>query len=357
MQKDYYTILGLEKSASKDEIKKAFRKLAHKYHPDKQGGDRDKFNEASEAYSVLSDDKKRAEYDQYGRTFAGGGGGANAGFNGFDFSQFSEGMNGVEFDFGDIFNQFFGGRGGGGARQARGRDISIDVEIPFEEAVFGTKRTVLLTKTSACDTCKGNGAEPGSEMETCTACNGKGQIHETRQSLLGAISTTRACANCHGNGKVPKKKCHTCHGAGVARKQEEIVIAIPAGISGGEMIRMTGLGEMVQGGVPGDLYVKVHVRPHSFLRKDGSHLRMELNVKLSDALLGGSYTVKTLDGDISVKIPAGISFGEVLRVKGKGIPIEGSRRGDLLISVVIALPKKLSKKAKGLIEDLGKEGI
>lgn len=355
MQKNYYEVLGIPKSATKEEVKKAFRKLAHKYHPDKKGGDRAKFNEASEAYAVLLDDRKRAEYDRYGRTFAGNSQGAGAGAGGFDFSQFAGGMDGVEFDFGDIFNQFFGG-GRGRTRTPRGRDISIDLEITFEESVFGTSRTVLITKASECTTCQGSGAEPGAGSEKCTTCNGKGQIHETKQSLLGAISTTRVCGTCNGKGSIPKQKCKVCRGAGILRRQEEIKINVPAGISGGEMIRMTGLGEAIAGGMAGDLYVKMHVRPHEYFKKEGSNIRMDLSVKLTDALVGSSYAVKTLDGDISVKIPAGISHNEILRVRGKGVPIEG-RRGDLLITVKIVLPKKLSSKAKGLIEELRKEGI
>lgn len=350
--KNYYDILGVDKKASKDDIKKAFRKLAHKHHPDKPGGSKEKFNEVSEAYAVLSDDKKRAEYDTYGRTFAGGQGGQ--GFGGFDFSQFTQG--GVEFDLGDIFGEFFGGGRGRGQHKQRGRDVAVDVELTFEESVFGTERKLMLTKTNQCSSCGGSGAEKDSDLEQCTTCNGNGQIHETRKSFLGTFQTARVCDACNGQGKVPKKKCTTCNGAGVARVQEEIHVRIPAGINNGEMIRMTGRGEAVQGGVSGDLYIKVHVASHKLFRKDGNDLLMELNVKLTDAILGATYHVETLDGKIDVKIPAGVKFNEILRVKNKGVPTQGGR-GNLLMTVKIDVPQKLSRKAKKLLEDLREEGM
>ncbi len=347
--KDYYTILGIDRKASKDDIKKAFHKLAHKYHPDKKGGDVGKFKEVSEAYSILSDDKKRAEYDSYGRVFNGAPG---PGAGGFDFS----GFQGFEdFNFGDIFSEFFGGGRRGQGR--RGRDISIDLELSFAESVFGTVRKVLLTKASPCVTCSGSGAKPGTELKTCATCNGKGKIHETRESFFGSVSTVRACEICHGSGKIPKEKCAVCHGAGVTRGEEEIPITIPAGIEAGEMIRLSGMGEAITGGAPGDLYVKIHIKKHPLFRKEGHHLVMDLSIKLSDALLGAEYPIETLDGKIAVKIPEGVSPGEILRVKGKGVPFEKGKRGDLMIRVAISMPSKLSRKAKDLVEDLKKEGI
>ena len=352
MAKDYYDILGVQKSASKDEIKKAFRKLAQKHHPDK-GGDEAVFKEASEAYSILSDDKKRAEYDTYGQTFAGAGGpGGGQGFGGFDFSGFQQG--GVEFDLGDIFGDMFGG---GRSRGRRGRDISIDQQIDFKDAVFGIERTVLLSKFSTCATCDGSGAKKGTDLVTCQQCNGSGKIHETRRSFLGTFATERVCEACHATGKVPKDRCKDCHGEGVRKQEEEITIMIPAGINDGEMIRLSGKGEAISGGSAGDLYVKVHVKPHSVLHKEGNDLIMSLNVKLTDALLGGSYSVDTLDGPLSVKIPAGISHGEILRVRDKGVPTDSGSRGDLLIRVHITLPSKLSKKAKKAVEELRAEGV
>ncbi|PIQ68601.1 MAG: molecular chaperone DnaJ [Candidatus Taylorbacteria bacterium CG11_big_fil_rev_8_21_14_0_20_46_11] len=365
MSKDYYELLGIQKGASKDEIKKAFRVLAHKHHPDKKGGDEARFKEVNEAYSVLSDDKKRAEYDTYGRVFSGGasggGGGPSGfeGFEGFDFSDFASGrgagQGGVEFDLGDIFSDFFGGRGSRGP--ARGRDISIDVELTFSESIFGTDRRMLINKTSVCETCTGSGAKPGTTMGTCTTCNGKGKIHEARRSIFGSVQTTRTCPECHGQGKVPREKCSPCRGAGVSKRQEEIAVRIPGGIEDGEVIRLSGSGEAIKGGSPGDLYVKVHVGRHPLFRKEGSNLTMDLQIKLSSALLGDEYTVETLDGNVTVKIPEGIRHGEILRLKGKGVPIDKNHRGDLMIRIVIDLPAKLSKDAKKLIEQLKKEGI
>lgn len=355
MAKNYYDILGVTKSASKDDIKRAFHRLAHKYHPDKKGGDAGKFKEVSEAYSVLSDDKKRAEYDSYGRVFSGGAGGAG-GEGGFDFSGFTNAGGFEDINIGDIFGDIFGGSFGG-ERKARGRDISIDLELSFAESVFGMERKILVTKVSSCETCRGTGGKPGTDMKECGSCNGKGRIHETKRSFFGSISTTRTCETCRGTGKIPKETCTICRGAGVLRRQEEIAISVPPGIDDGEMIRLSGMGEAVAGGLSGDLYVKIHVKRHAYLRKEGINLVTDLNVKLSDALLGADYTVHTLDGDISVKIPEGISFGEILRVRGKGVPVGKSRRGDLLIRVNITLPAKLSKKTREILEQARKEGI
>ena len=361
MSKDYYSILGVEKGASKDDIKKAFRKLAHKYHPDKVGGDEQKFKEIGEAYSVLSDDKRRAEYDTYGRTFGGGGGGAQGGPyggpGGFDFSNFAQGFGGgqgVEFDVGDIFGDFFGG---GARRTRRGRDISIDIELSFKESVFGVERTVLLTKVGTCEACEGSGAKKGTKLATCGTCNGAGKVHETKQTIFGAFSTTRTCNVCNGTGKVPEEKCTTCHGQGVLRKEEEVKIAVPAGIDDGEMVRLTGGGEAIPGGTPGDLYVKIHVKKDAKFRKEGHDLVMPLSIKLTDALLGATYKIETLDGELSLKVPAGVTHGERLRVKGKGIPQRYGSRGDLYITIDIQVPSKLSRKAKEAAEVLRNEGV
>jgi len=360
MARDYYEILGIDKKAQKEEIKKAFRTLAHKYHPDKKTGDDAKFKEINEAYSVLSDDKKRAEYDSYGRTFSGAGAGAGGqagGFGDFDFSQFTQGGtgNGFEFDLGDIFGNVFGG-GRSGAQTKHGRDISIDIELSFEESVFGVERTVLLNKVSKCDTCGGSGAEKGTEQVKCDTCNGKGQIREVKRTFFGQFEQTSTCEVCHGTGKVPKVKCHTCGGKGVLKKETEIKVKIPAGIDDGEMMRLTGGGEAVSGGIAGDLYIKIYVKKHPLFKKDGPNLVMDLNTKLTDALLGAEQTIETLDGAIKVKIPEGVTHGETLRVKGKGVPTSGGR-GDILIKIHINIPKKLSKDARKTIEQLRQEGI
>lgn len=355
--KDYYQILGLEKGASKDEVKKAFRKMAAKYHPDKASGDEEKYKEVTEAYAVLGDEKKKAEYDTYGQSFSGAGG---AGFGGFDFSGFqgAQGFGGqnMEFDINDIFSNF--GFGGGGRKaEQRGRDISIDINLTFEEAIFGVTRKVLITKNNTCTHCKGTGAKEGSGMETCSTCGGQGKLRETRQSIMGAFTTVRECSACHGTGQIPKERCPHCAGAGVARTQEEIAIKVPAGISNGEVIRMTGRGEAMPHGQPGDLYIKVHVEQHSTIKRDGSTLISKLPVKLTDALLGATYTVTTLDGKVDIKIPAGITHGELLRIKGKGVPNESGSRGDFMVKISVETPKKLSRKARKLVEELKEEGI
>ncbi len=352
MTKDYYAILGIDRKASKDDIKKAFRKLAQKHHPDK-GGDESKFKEITEAYSILSDEKKRREYDSYGRTFAGGGG-QSAG--GFDFSNFAgaQGSQFGEFDFSDIFQGF-----GGQQRQStpRGRDISIDIEISFKEAVLGTKRSVLIAKVSTCDICNGTGAKKGTKMDTCSTCGGSGRVHETRNSFLGTFATVRECSACDGAGKIPKEKCNTCSGNGVLRKEEDISIKVPAGIDNGEMIRLQGQGEAVKHGASGDLYVKVHIKQHSVFHKEGMNLVMNLPIKITDALIGTKIIVTLVDDKvIEVKIPPLSHAEEMLRVRGKGISNERGR-GDLLIKVTIALPRKLSSRAKKAINELKGEGL
>ncbi len=360
MAKNYYDILGVDKKATQDDIKKAFRKLAQKHHPDK-GGDEAFFKEITEAYSTLADAKRRREYDSYGQTFPGGAPGGNpfGGAGGFDFSGFQNGQGGVEFDISDLFGEFgdiFGGARGG-RRVRRGRDISVDVEISFKDSILGVKRSMLITKIGTCDTCEGSGAAPGAEMETCTTCNGAGKVHETRNSPLGAFTSVRSCANCDGTGKVPKEKCKTCSGHGILRKEEEVKLDIPKGIDNGEMIRMPGRGEAVKGGVAGDLYIKVHVKPHNTFRKEGANLVMQLPVKLTDALLGTTVSVTTIDDKtLEVKVPAMAKTEETLRLRGKGVHFEGGA-GDLLIHVTTTMPKKISGKAKKAIEELKSEGL
>lgn len=356
--KDYYAILGLQKGASKDEVKKAFRKLAAQYHPDKKTGDEAKFKEISEAYAVLGDDKKKAEYDTYGHAYQNAAGSQGGGFGGFNWSDFTQAQGGqggsFEFDLGDIFEQF--GFGGSRQRQVRGRDISIDIEVSFKESVFGIERSVLLSKNNNCRTCEATGAKPNTEMVTCSTCNGNGKIREVRQSAFGSFQSVRECQVCRGTGKSPKERCQTCAGAGIHKSEEEIIIKIPAGIQNGEMIRMTGRGEAMPNGQPGDLYVKIHVKPHQTIKREGNNLISPLHLKLSDALLGSTYHVETLDGSVDIKIPAGVKHGELLRIKGKGVPQDG-RRGDFMVKISIDMPQKLSRKAKQLIEELQGEGI
>ncbi len=358
--KDYYSILGVSKGASKDDIKKAFHKLAHKYHPDKKGGDEAKFKEVSEAYRVLSDDKKRSQYDQFGTADMNGAGGFSgfngfSGFQGFDFSNFTQ-AGGVEFDLGDIFGEMFGA-GGRRGRTRRGRDISMDIELDFKDAVFGVDRSVLITKTTTCETCKGDGGKPGTPKETCKTCNGKGKIHDTKTSIFGTFSTVSTCTACYGKGEVPKEKCTTCKGAGIIRGQQEVKIRVPSGINDGEMIRLSGAGEAIQNGTPGDLYVKIHVKKHPLFTKEGNDLVMDMNVKLTEALLGAKKTIETLDGANEVTIPAGVKTNDLIRIKGAGVPMEGAQRGNLLIRVTVDIPEKLSRKAKEYVEKLKEEGL
>jgi molecular chaperone DnaJ len=356
--KDYYQILGLQKGASKEEIKKAFRKLAAEYHPDKKTGDESKFKEISEAYAVLGDDKKRAEYDAYGQAFNGAGGGP--GFNGFSWADMASGFGGqggVEFDINDIFSNFSEMFQGGGKRQNRGRDISIDLELNFRESVFGTERKVLLTKLNTCTHCQGSGAKNGSDMTSCNTCNGNGKIRETRQSIMGSFTTVRECNTCHGRGQVPKEKCGYCAGVGVAKTQSEIKVNIPAGIDNGEMIRLTGQGEAIPQGIAGDLYIKIHVAPDKQIKREGHNLVSILAIKMTDAALGGSYKISTLDGEVDIKVPSGVRHNEMLRLKEKGVPTTGNHRGDFMVKINIEIPTKLSKKAKQLLEELREEGI
>src|SRR3990167_2045301 len=326
--KDYYQILGLQKGASKDEVKKAFRKLAAQYHPDKKTGNEEKYKEITEAYAVLGDDKKKAEYDTYGHAFNGGGGGQAGGFGGFNWADFAgqQGFNGqgFEFDISDIFENFgFGGQ----ARQNRGRDISIEINLSFKEAVFGSTRKVLVTKNSTCVECKGTGGKPEAGTTTCTTCNGQGKLRETRQSIMGSFTTVRECNVCMGRGQVPKERCGHCAGAGIKRAQEEIEINVPSG-----------------------------VETHNTIKRDGTTLFTTLPIKLTDALLGGDYKIETLDGVIELKVPAGVSHGELLRVKERGVPTERGR-GDFMVRINIEMPKKMSRKAQKLVEELREEGI
>lgn len=290
--KDHYQILGVDKKASSEEIKKAYRKLAHQYHPDKETGDDVRFKEISEAYSVLGDQKKRSEYDTYGQTFSNSGG---PGFEGFDFSGFNQGAQGgsFQFDLNDLFSEFFNG---GYGRAPRGRDISIDIQVTFKESVFGTTKEILVPVPM------------------------------------------------HKDGKT-------------VREQKAISIKVPSGINNGELLRLNGRGESIQNGSPGDLYVKIHVTHSKKFRKEGAHLISDLDVKLTDAILGFEYDVETLEGNIKVTIPKSVTHGELLRIKNRGVPVNDKLRGDLLLRVQIKFPNKLTRKAKKLIEQLREEGL
>ena len=362
MSKDYYKTLGINKDASKEDIKKAFRKLAHEHHPDK-GGNAEKFKEASEAYSVLSDDQKRTQYDTYGSTGPGGFGGNQyqgqggfGGFEGFDFSGFQGGQN-VDFDLGDIFGEFFGGGTSRRRSPKKGKDISVDLELTFSESVFGGEKVIRLTKNSKCKVCSGTGAKTGTGTETCRSCGGQGRIRETKRSFLGPIVTEKVCEVCEGTGSIPKEKCSDCSGLGIHKKEEFLTVDIPADLNDGESVRLNGAGESIKSGNPGDLYIRIHVKKDPLFKKDGKNLITELNIKLTDAVLGAKYNLKTLDGDIELKIPEGAEFGQILRLKGKGVPISSDKRGDLLVKLNIKIPTKLSRQAKKDFENLKREGL
>ncbi len=374
MAKDYYKTLGVSKGASQDEIKKAFRKLAHEHHPDKNPQNADKFKEITEAYSVLSDDSKRAQYDQFGSAgpgFSGGGGfsgngaGGFGGFGDFDFSNFSGGFgqggfsqDGVEFDLGDIFGSVFGGGRNSSKKQRRGRDIEIRIEIDFKSSIFGKEEEIIVSKDTTCKHCDGTRGEPHSHFDDCSNCHGTGTVYEIKRTFFGQMQNAKTCDKCFGTGKIPKEKCHKCKGAGTVHDTEKINIIIPPGINNGDTLRVQGKGESVTGGASGDLYVKLHVKKHAKIIKEEFNLIYPLEIKLTDAVLGADINIEALDGDMILTIPAGIQSGEMLRVKGRGVPMDNraSRRGDLLFKISINIPKKLSKDAKKLLEELRGEG-
>ncbi|MCA9351789.1 molecular chaperone DnaJ [Patescibacteria group bacterium] len=349
MSKDYYKILGVEKNASDDEIKKAFRKIAHKYHPDKQDGDEKKFKEANEAYQVLSNKDKRAQYDRFGSARPNMGGGQ--GFGGFDFSGF---QNGGGFDFGDIdLGDLFGGGFGRRQRQRRGADMQMRIEISFIDAVFGVEKTINLDHAKTCSDCNGTGAQSSSAMTTCPECNGQGQV---QSQVMGIFATVTDCPTCEGRGEVPKDKCTTCKGAGITREKDTIEFNIPAGIKNGDTLRISGRGQAVKGGPSGDLFVQVLVQPHTMFKRNGLDLILDHEISMSDAVLGVTHKITMLDDSkLDIKIPAGTNHGTALRVAGKGIIIDRAK-GNLLINIKISIPKKLSKKAKEAMEVLQQEG-
>jgi molecular chaperone DnaJ len=365
MQKDYYKTLGVEKTASEADIKAAFRKLAHQYHPDKNGGDDKKFKEVNEAYQTLSDKTKRAQYDQFGSNgpqFGGQGGGNPFGgaggfdFSGFDFSQFQQGANGFDFDLGDLFGGGFGGsasaRRYGGTK--RGNDIETQIRITFKESVFGVEKTIALNKVSTCKTCNGSGAKPGTKMNTCKNCNGQGRIQKLQRTILGNMQTVVECDVCFGSGKIPEEKCATCRGAGVVREREEILVKIPSGLNTGDTLRMDRMGEAVAHGQSGDLFIQIAIEPHPIFKRLGNDILMPYEINLADALLGKEIEIETLDGKEKLEIPEGTNNGDQLKIKNKGV-VHGRNRGDLIVGIKVKMPRKLSRKAKELIEDLRKE--
>src|SRR3989338_56468 len=371
MSKDYYKILQIPRNASKDDIKKAYRRLAHQYHPDKHDGSEDKFKEINEAYQVLGDEQKRAQYDQFGTVFgpgrAPGGGGFRwqDGFGGFDGggSQGGDEERGYsEFDFSDVFEDLFsfmGNAPGAKARPKKGKDVQIDLEVPFEEMVFGGKHEVQIQKLSKCARCEGKSTEPGSKLVTGAKCHGTGKIERTQKTFLGNFSQVSVCGDCQGRGQVPEIICRDCLGRGVVRNTERIEIIVPKGIADGDIVKLSGKGEAsLSGGVPWDLYVRMHVLSHGAFRRQDNNLIMTLPIVLSQAALGDKVDIQTLDGAIALKIPEGTESGDILKVRGRGVPAtQGYERGDLLIHIKVITPKKLSKKAREHIEKLKEEGF
>ncbi len=358
-KRDYYEILGVSKSASADEIKKAFRKLAVKYHPDKEGGDEVKFKEASEAYEVLKDQQKRQRYDQFGHAGVGGnasGGGGNPfeGFGGFG----GQGQS-FSFDFGDgglgdIFGQFFGGgQRQREAQERRGRDVATDIELTFEEAVFGAEKTLQITLDDTCSHCKGKTVEPGHSLKTCDTCKGSGQQTRVMNTLFGQIQQAVVCPTCEGRGKVPEKVCTVCRGKGTERRKQDITIKVPAGIDDGATIRLREKGEAIANGAKGDLYVSIKVKPHKQFTREGSLILSEAHMSMVDAALGAELEVETVDGLLKIEIPAGTQSGTDFKLEGHGVPSlrEGDARGDHIVTIHVDTPTKLSKKQKELLRE------
>jgi molecular chaperone DnaJ len=356
MSKDYYKTLGVDKGASQEEIKKAFRKLAHEHHPDKAHGNEEKFKEANEAYQVLGDDKKRAQYDRFGSDFAQGGGqtGGHQGFQGFNGQDFNINMDdlGEMFGgFGDIF-----GFGGGSRQQNRGqgKDIQIQISISFLEAAFGAEKEIKLNKKVACTQCQGQGAEPGSAVETCSTCKGSGRVSRLQRTMLGTFQTQATCPDCHGEGKIIKHKCKKCSGSGVNKEVTTIKTRIPAGIDDGQTIRLTGQGDAGERSQPaGDLFITVRVEPSREFRREGFNTYNEVQIGFSLAALGGKVSVKTIDGEVSLKIPDGTQSGKQFILSDHGIQkLNGRGRGDQIVTIIVKTPTNLNRAQRKALEDL-----
>ncbi len=352
-KRDYYTVLGVNRDASEEDIKKSYRKLAMKFHPDRNPDDKgaeEKFKEAKEAYEVLSDAKKRAAYDQFGHAgvdpsagFGAGRGGPGAG---------PEGFGGFADAFGDIFGEIFGQQRGGGGRGNgvyRGADLRYNLELGLEEAARGTEAKIRIPALEECETCKGTGAKPGTQPKTCTTCHGRGEVRVSQ----GFFSIQQTCPTCHGTGKVIPEPCATCHGAGRVKKYKTLSVKIPAGVDQDDRIRLAGEGEAgVNGGPPGDLYVVVNLKPHSVFQREGADLHCEMPISFATAALGGEIEIPTLDGHAKIKVPAETQTGQVFRLKNKGIrPVRGSVTGDLFCHVAIETPVKLTSRQKELLRE------
>lgn len=345
-KRDYYDVLGVPKSATADELKKAYRKLARQYHPDVNKDNPDaaeKFKECSEAYSVLSDETKRAQYDQFGHAaFENGGGPGAGGFGGFG------GAAGME----DIFDMFFGGGRRSKSGPQRGADLRLDLEISFEEAAFGVEKEVRVTREDTCDHCEGTGAESGSESEVCPDCHGTGEIQFTQNTMFGQMVNVRPCSRCGGQGRIIKNPCKLCGGAGRFKKDKKLKVKIPAGVDTDSRLRVSGEGEAgLRGGSRGDLYVYLYVKPHKFFEREGTTVLCEVPINIVQATLGAEIKVPTLDGQVVMKVPEGTQPGKILRLKGKGIAsLRNGARGDQLVTIKVVVPTKLNDKQKDALK-------
>lgn len=359
-KRDYYEVLGVSKNASADEIKKAFRKQAVQHHPDKEGGDETKFKEINEAYEVLKDQQKRQRYDQFGHAGVGGSAAGGGGAGGNPFEGFG-GFNGqnVHFDFGDgglndIFGQFFGGANNQSQQPNRGRDVETQVTLTFEEAIFGDERTIRLDMDDECEHCHGTTVEPGRELKTCPTCGGSGQHVRVVNSIFGPIQQASPCPECKGRGKIPEKVCTVCHGKGTERREQKIVVKIPAGIDDGATIRLKERGEAIASGARGDLYVHVRVKAHKKFTREGDIILSEEHVGMVDAALGTEIDVETVDGIVRMKIPAGTQSGTDFKLSHHGVPhIRSESRGPQIVTIHVDTPTKLTKQQKELLQQFG----
>ena len=362
-KRDYYEVLGVGKSASADEIKKAFRRAAIENHPDK-GGNEEKFKEINEAYEVLKDDSKRKRYDQFGHAGVGSGASSAGGpFGGFDFGGFGAGT-GQEYHFdfgdlglGDILGSFFtGGTGGRRGRQNRGQDVETDIEVTFEQAIFGTEVELSLNLEDVCEHCKGTTVEPGYSLKTCDECKGTGQINRVTRTIFGNINQAVTCPTCHGSGKIPEKDCTVCHGKGTRRKNQKIMLKVPAGIDDGATIRLREHGEAIAHGPKGDLYVNIKVKPHKKFTREGNLILSSEHVGMVDAALGTEIEVDTVDGPVKMRVPIGTQSGADFKLSGHGAPsLRGGQRGAHIVTILVDTPTKLSTKQKQILEQLRKE--
>ena len=358
-KRDYYEVLGVAKGASADEIKKAFRKAAVAHHPDKQGGDETKFKEINEAYEVLKDQQKRQRYDQFGHA---GVGGSSGGGGGNPFEGFNGGFGGqnVHFDFGDgglgdIFGQFFGGQQQRQQGPQRGRDVEANLNLTFEEAIFGVEEKITLDMDDECEHCHGTTVEPGHDLKTCPTCKGAGQQTRIMNTIFGQIQQAVTCETCHGRGKVPEKVCTVCRGKGTERRKQTISLKIPAGIDDGSTIRLKERGEAISAGVRGDLYVNIRVKAHKKFTREGDIILSEEHVNMVDAALGTEIDVETVDGTVRMKIPAGTQSGTDFKLSNHGVPhLRSEKRGAHIVSLIVDTPTKLTKKQKEILEVFNK---